>query len=443
MHISLDSKAKIKGYYDSPWPAECGGPRRQKIPRSPGLNIKEGEHLSQKTRENGEWNVMMVLRDPGEVFLMGNNHINSVEKYGFLEKIDPYSLECISRSPNLPSGGHTWCGGVVVHENGYLYLNNGNYCYKLDSDCHVIASKKLPQNSAYNSFLIMKDGNLVMKNIEHASDAKSKFVILEPEFLNQVADEVTIDENSMGRIAMDIDSEGTQWVYVPGRDTFFRYKYEEANLTLDQSWMPRYRTLNYEEQSFSWDSCISDGGCWFLDNGDNRANVTIFSTRPFGQNLPPRGSVFQGLSSSPQKLFRADIKKGQKLEVVQPFDKQRGSIFSPPAFDPIHKIAIAFDTGNGLLAGLSYSKDVGFKKLWEKPTRISMQMVMFSDTKEIAVNDFRTGCDNVVIIDTITGEEKGRVPTESTTANGMFLSPGWERDVFYCSIGAIARAFIE
>ena len=103
MHISLDSKAKIKGYYDSPWPAECGGPRRQKIPRSSGLNIKEGEHLSQKTRENGEWNVMMVLRDPGEVFLMGNNHINSTEKYGFLEKIDPYSLECISRSPNLPS----------------------------------------------------------------------------------------------------------------------------------------------------------------------------------------------------------------------------------------------------------------------------------------------------------------------------------------------------
>ena len=147
---------------------------------------------------------MMVLRDPGEVFLMGNNHINSTEKYGFLEKIDPYSLECISRSPNLPSGGHTWCGGVVVHENGYLYLNNGNYCYKLDPDCKVVASKKLPQNSAYNSFLIMKDGNLVMKNIEHAWDAKSKFVILEPEFLNQVADEVAIDENSMGRIAMNL-----------------------------------------------------------------------------------------------------------------------------------------------------------------------------------------------------------------------------------------------
>ena len=39
MHINLDSNEKIKGYYDSPWPAECGGPRRQKIPRSPGLNL--------------------------------------------------------------------------------------------------------------------------------------------------------------------------------------------------------------------------------------------------------------------------------------------------------------------------------------------------------------------------------------------------------------------
>ena len=76
----LDSEKIIEGYYDSPWPAECGGPRRQKIPRSSGLNIKEHEVISQVTRANGEWNVMMVLRDPGEVFLMCKNHIKSIEK---------------------------------------------------------------------------------------------------------------------------------------------------------------------------------------------------------------------------------------------------------------------------------------------------------------------------------------------------------------------------
>ena len=148
MNVNLDSANKIPGYFDSPWPSECGGPRRQKIPRSRGLDVQNQNHVSQKTKINGEGNVMMVLREHGEVYLMGNNHINSNEKYGFLEKIDPVSLETIKRSPNLNAGGHTWCGGVVVHENGYLYLNNGNRCYKLDYDCNVIKEKILPQNSA-------------------------------------------------------------------------------------------------------------------------------------------------------------------------------------------------------------------------------------------------------------------------------------------------------
>ena len=438
----LDSEKIIEGYYDSPWPAECGGPRRQKIPRSSGLNIKEHEVISQVTRANGEWNVMMVLRDPGEVFLMGNNHINSIEKYGFLEKIDPVSLEPIKRSPNLPSGGHTWCGGVVVHQNGFLYLNNGNFCYKLDPDCNVISSKQLPQNSAYNSFLIMSDGCLVMKNIEHDQKASSRFVILDPLNLEQIGDEIEIPENSMGRIAMDTDLNGNHLIYVPGNDRFFRFKYENSTLVLDESWKPKYRTLSEGEQSFSWDSCICEGGCWFLDNGDNRANVTIFSTRPFGQSLPARGSVFQGLSSSEQKLFRVDLNDSSNVEVIRPFNKKMGSIFSPPAFDPNKNIALAFDTGNGLLAGIKYSQIDGFNKLWEKPTRISMQMVLFSDTSEILVNDFRTGFDNLIVLDLETGKEKGRVATQSTTANGMFLSPGWNRDFYYCSIGAIARGFI-
>ena len=65
------------------------------------------------------------------------------------------------------------------------------------------------------------------------------------------------------------------------------------------------------------------------------------------------------------------------------------------------------------------------------------------DTGEILVNDFRTGFDNLILLDLETGLEKGRVATQSTTANGMFLSPGWSRDFYYCSIGAIARGFVE
>jgi hypothetical protein len=72
-----------------------------------------------------------------------------------------------------------------------------------------------------------------------------------------------------------------------------------------------------------------------------------------------------------------------------------------------------------------------------------MQMVLFIDTGEIVVNDFQNGHDDLVVLDVETGEEKARVTTGSQTANGMFLSTGWDRDVYYCSISSIARLYVE
>ena len=42
----LDAAGRAPGYYDSPFPGEDGGPRRQLAPRSPGLGIREGERLA-------------------------------------------------------------------------------------------------------------------------------------------------------------------------------------------------------------------------------------------------------------------------------------------------------------------------------------------------------------------------------------------------------------
>jgi hypothetical protein len=438
----LDSSGPIPGYYDSPWPAECGGPRRQKAPRSAGLDIGPGSRLAQDTRANGEWNVMMVLRAPGEVFLQYNNPIGAAEPYAVIERIQPETLQPLRASPRLPSGGHTWCGGVVAHANGFLYFNNGDRCYKLDADCNILAARKLPRDSAYNSLLVMADGNLVMKNMEREAGYPSAFVVLEPDRLEQTGPEVVVPERTMGRIAMDT-TPGGQLVYVPGTHHFYRYRYHRGTLALDAGWQPRYRVRADDQQGFSWDSCLSGGACWMLDNGDNGANVAIFSTRPFGQRLPERGSVFRGLAASPQKLIRIALDDAGDIAVLEPFGLPRGNIFSPPAFDPARNVAIAFDTGNGRLGGFRYLGGGRFETLWNVPCRISMQLVLFPDTGEVAVNDFRDGCDDVVVFDVETGAEKGRVATGSRTANGMFLSTGWNRDLYYCSIGAIARVRVE
>ena len=133
----LDYKEALPGYYPSVWPVECGGPRRQKLVGSPGLRLRPGERLASKTRSMGGWSVMLVQRAPGELFVQGGAGLRRGETppayrsegshHGWLERVDPVSLEPIARSPELPSGGHLWCGSVVVHANGDLYMVNGRY----------------------------------------------------------------------------------------------------------------------------------------------------------------------------------------------------------------------------------------------------------------------------------------------------------------------------
>jgi hypothetical protein len=441
----LDCAGPIPGYYDSPWPCECGGPRRQKAPRSPGLHLGRDSALKQRTYANGKWNVLTVLRAPGEMYLPSNNHIADVEKFGQVERIDPVSLAPLAASPRLPTGGHTWCTALVAHENGFLYLTNGNRCFKLDpDDCAVVTEATLPQDAPYNSLLVASDGRLIMKNLEHDTDRSTYVVVLDPDELTQVEPEAKLPENSMGRIAMDTVGD-EQLIYVPGSHHFYRYRYDRAQgcLVKDDRWEPLYRVMSDQQQSFAWDPCLSGGGCWFLDNGDNEANTVIFASRPVGQHAPPRGSAFRGLATSAQKLIRVSVADGRDVNIFTPFGVARGSIFSPPAYDPIRGIAVSFDTGNGLLGAARYSQDGRFTSLWQKPCRISMQLLLFLDTAELVVKDFRGGRDNVVIYDLESGDEISRVATDSTTANGMFLSVGWNRDVIYCSIGSLARVWAE
>ena len=64
-----DRNAERGGYWPSLWPVECGGNRRQKAAHG-ALDAATGHPLV-TTNRNGRWNVMVGLREPGEVFLTG------------------------------------------------------------------------------------------------------------------------------------------------------------------------------------------------------------------------------------------------------------------------------------------------------------------------------------------------------------------------------------
>jgi hypothetical protein len=69
-------------------------------------------------------------------------------------------------------------------------------------------------------------------------------------------------------------------------------------------------------------------------------------------------------------------------------------------------------------------------------------MVLYSDTGELVVNDYRRHGEEVVVLDITSGFEKGRVRLGGLMQGVVFPSPGWGRDFYWSSMGQLARVFI-
>jgi sugar lactone lactonase YvrE len=151
------------GYYPSPWSGEDGGPHRlQAVSGRQGLAIQAGETLKIKASRRLSTGNMVVLRDPGEVYLM---HVDTLRDklgmhcYSHVEKLHPETLKPEKRSPRLPGG--TWRpGGFCVHRNGDLYVTFGRWTHRLNPDCELVASYKLPHAQYACSAILRADNRL-------------------------------------------------------------------------------------------------------------------------------------------------------------------------------------------------------------------------------------------------------------------------------------------
>jgi hypothetical protein len=158
--------------------------------------------------------VMFVQRGTGELYLqcgagMGAGELPPVlrrggDSSGWLEKVDPTTLQTLCRSPPLPSGGHLWCGAAVAHANGDLYMVNGRYCHRLSPDCEVVAERQLPIDGAYNGVMVLSDGKLIMKNLGTSKDQPCQFCVLDPDTLDDACAPLDIGSPGMGRFSADV-----------------------------------------------------------------------------------------------------------------------------------------------------------------------------------------------------------------------------------------------
>ena len=431
----MKSSNLMNGYFNSHWPVECGGNRRQKIFYG-SLNVaNKTHHLTTKT--NNRWNVMFIFRDNNEVYLTGTmpNFLGD-KPFGWVKKVNPDNLETVCESPNLECGEHIWCGAIAAHVNGTIINVNGSYMHVLDENCNILKEIKLPVDQAHNGLLILSDGSVVTKDIRVSNSVTSTLTRLNPESGELIGQPLKLPEGSMGRIACDIDDTG-EYIYIPGIEHIFKIRVEKEQLSIEKSWSVKYREL-HSDYGLAWDGCISEGYIWLMNNGDIDSVRSIFSKHPNGRFASAPGTLSwqrPALWKGNQQLLKVSI-ENQTIEYVNLSNKPGGGIIAPPVSVPKYNLCIAWDSLNG---GLYAINQENLNIEWSLSIRPTMQPVVFLESGELIINSYENNSDHIAVINIENGELIKKIDLKSPLANGMFLTPGTNNDIYYCSTLTIAK----
>lgn len=429
----------LAGYWPGPWPCEDASPRRTQIASDPnaGFDLGPGERLSVRSRPV-VMGCMTIVREPGEVYLHGQSGPGTGTT-AWVERIDPDSLEPLRRSPDLAAGPF-WPGGIAAHANGDLYVTYGRFCHRLDADCQPVASRELPRDRAYNSLLVLPDGHLVMKDFAGGGGVHklpdgmhgSEVVVLEPEQL-EIVGRHELSEGSIARLSTDIDASGTPLVYVIGDRHAMRLRWDGgcAQLSPDGEWNVPY--VRFDGQTFGWDAVIESGSAWFLDNGEG--------TNAFGPSFRGRGT-----SPSPLHLVRIPLEGSEpEPEYLEVCGKPGGIIANPPIVDAERRIAVGYDSGNGIVTAWRFGLPGEAEQIWTREQDQAGHMILFRRTAELMSYDYdhQNGTERVVVLDIESGTEKARVAIASPLQCVVFPAAGWRRDAYVTTFTTVARVFVE
>lgn len=428
------------GYWPSPWPCEDGGPTRRQV-LAPATGGGLGGSLRHRTSRDALGATMIVLRDPGEVFLQGNTFAGP-DTTAWVERIDPISLRATQRSPDL-AGGPFWAGGMAAHRNGSLYVTYGRSCHRLDATTlEPVVSAELPRPRPYNSLLILPDGNLVMKDLcgggaGHAitnGDTGSQLVVLEPDGLSVIAD-LELTEGSIARLSAASDSStGVPTVFVVGDQSLHAIRWDPAGRQLVASGAPR-RYLRRKGQTFGWDPVIADGSAWFLDDGEG---TTGFGPSFFGK----------GVSTAPLHLVRIDLADPDAPPTyTEVCGRPGGLVANPPVVDTTRKIVVGYDSGNGVVKGWHYPADPQepLVPLWQLDQHHAGHMLLDEVTGRLLTYDYdhERGQDQVRILDLASGQTLERLDGGGPVQTVLFPAPGWHEDVYTVSFTTITRIYAD
>jgi hypothetical protein len=175
---------------------------------------------------------------------------------------------------------------------------------------------------------------------------------------------------------------------------------------------------------------IALGAAWFLDNGRGSERYTgTFRGR--------------GTNAAPLHLVRVDLSSGA-VALTEICGLPNGVVANPPLVDAARRIAVGYDSGNGVLAAFDIAADGSTSPRWRRDQNHACHSLLFADTGELVTTDHDATrlMDQIVVLDIETGTERLRVDSGSPLQSVLFPAPGWDRDVYYCSFPTIARVSV-
>ena len=412
------------GYLASPWPGEDGGQRLQTPHSSAGLALRSGEQLACTTR-NTLLSTMTVLGAPGEVYLLTHSALRArlgLATTSCVEQIDPVTLKTLHRSERL-AGGPMWPGGMAIHRNGSLYVVYGRHAHRLDRACKRLASLQLPEDEPYNSFVILDNGHLVTKNL--SLTGKARLSVINADTMAPACADTECPEASVARLSAIGNT-----VYVVGVRSIFRYHWSADfnRLVLDHDW--RFDYVGSTSQTHGWDVVLDGAHAWFMDNGQHTYRIRMIGA---------------GVSATPNRLIRVSMTAASDHQSLDICGLAGGSITNPPLYDLRRHIVLGYDSANRHLQAWRFDIEARhLTPLWHKtPFGCASHMILYPDTGEVVVNDYRLHGEEVVVLDIETGVEKGRVRSGGLMQGVVFPGTGWNRDFYWSSMGRLARIFVQ
>lgn len=398
------------------WRAEDGGPRRTQTAPG-GLHLEGGATLAVTTRMAPA--TTMVVDDGERLYLL--RHTAGDGAVAWVEEIDPVDLEPRRRSPEL-AGGPVWPGGMALSDDGALHVVFGRHAHRLDADLAPTASRRLPRDRPYNSFVTLPDGVLVTKDFAGSRPGvpvppderqRCELVALDPADL-RILDRLELSEPSIARLSADGDT-----VYVVGDTSLLRARWDGERLRADDDFAARYRTR--DGQGYAWDCVLAAGAAWFLDDGDG--------SEAFDGTL--RG---HGRATAPLQLVRADLGDG-RVEAVEIDGEPDGLVANPPVVDEGRNVVVGYDSGNGVMAAFDLDT---LAPRWRRAQDHGAHLLLYRDTGELVTGDHA----DVVVLDITSGRELARADTASAMQSVLFPCPGRDRDLYLCSLFSVSRVAV-